>query len=120
MLAQPQNLDEPSLYAIDQFVMRGGRIFGLVDPFAESMVNGGNQFAPTDGDAIQALEPLLAAWGIDIAKGKVVGDATNAQRVGARVNGRQAVVQYLPWLAFGEQNFSPERGRDGRVGADYA
>ncbi|MGI9493433.1 MAG: GldG family protein [Geminicoccaceae bacterium] len=106
MLAQPQNLDEPSLYAIDQFVMRGGRIFGLVDPFAESMINGGNQFTPTDGDAIQALEPLLAAWGINITKGKVIGDATNAQRVGARVNGRQAVVQYLPWLAFGQQNFS--------------
>jgi len=107
MLAQPQNLDKPSLYAIDQFVMRGGRIFALVDPFAESMVNGGNQFPPTDGDAIQALEPLLVAWGVDIAKGKVIGDAANAQRVGAQINGRQAVVQYLPWLAVGEQSFSP-------------
>lgn len=108
MLAQPQNLDEPSLYAIDQFVMRGGRIFALVDPFAESMVSGGNQFAPTDGDAIQVLEPLLAVWGVDIAKGKVIGDAANAQRVGAQINGRQAVVQYLPWLAFGEQSFSAD------------
>lgn len=108
MLAQPQNLDEASLYAIDQFVMRGGRIFGMVDPLAESMINSGNQFAPAGGDAIQALEPLLTAWGVDIPKGKVIGDAVNAQRVGARVNGRQAAVQYLPWLALGEDSFSAE------------
>ncbi len=106
VLAQPQNLDEPSLYAIDQFVMKGGRIFALVDPLAESMVNGGNQFAPAGGDAIEALDPLFAAWGIEIPKGKVIGDATNAQRVGARINGREAVVQYLPWLALGEESFS--------------
>ena len=66
MLAQPQNLDETSLYAIDQFVMRGGRIFAMVDPLAESMINK----APTSsahqegGSAIVALEPLFAAWGV--------------------------------------------------------
>ena len=106
MLAQPQNLDEPSLYAIDQFVMRGGRVFALVDPLAESMINGANQFTPEGGSAIQALEPLFEAWGVEMTDGKVIGDAGTAQQVGARVNGRQAVVQYLPWLGLGEANFS--------------
>lgn len=106
LLAQPQNLDEPSLYAIDQFVMGGGRIFALADPLAESMIGGGNQFAQPGGDAVQALEPLFAAWGIEIPGDKVIGDAETAQRVGARVNGRQAAVRYLPWLALGEDNFS--------------
>ncbi|MEZ5934676.1 MAG: Gldg family protein [Alphaproteobacteria bacterium] len=106
MLAQPQNLDQPSLYAIDQFVMKGGRVFAMVDPFAESMVNGANQFTPQGGDAVQALEPLFKAWGVEIADGKVIADAVTAQQVGARINGRQAVVQYLPWLGLGEQNFS--------------
>ena len=108
VLAQPQNIAENSLYAVDQFVMGGGRIFALVDPFAESMVLGANQFAPAGGDAIQALEPLFKAWGIEIPKGKVVADAINAQRVGARVNGREAVVEYLPWLGVGEKSFSPD------------
>ncbi|NJO37870.1 MAG: GldG family protein, partial [Rhizobiales bacterium] len=63
MLAQAQNLDQSSLYAIDQFVMKGGRVLALVDPFAESMINGANQFTPEGGSAIAALEPLLArAW----------------------------------------------------------
>ncbi|MGI9417611.1 MAG: Gldg family protein [Geminicoccaceae bacterium] len=106
MLAQPQNLDEPSLYAIDQFVMTGGRVFALVDPLAESMINGANQFTPQGGSAIAALEPLFAAWGIEMTDGKVIGDAGTAQQVGARVNGRQAVVQYLPWLGLGEANFA--------------
>lgn len=106
MLAQPQNLDEPSLYAIDQFVMRGGRVFAMVDPLAESMINGGNQFTPEGGSAIAVLEPLFAAWGISMTDDKVIADAGTAQQVGARVNGRQAVVQYLPWLGLGEQNFA--------------
>ena len=54
ILAQPQNIAENSLYAVDQFVMGGGRIFALVDPFAESMVLGANQFAQAGGDAIEA------------------------------------------------------------------
>jgi len=106
MLAQPQNLDEPSLYAIDQFVMRGGRVFAMVDPLAESMINGGNQFTPEGGSAIAVLEPLFAAWGISMTDDKVIADAGTAQQVGAQVNGRQAVVQYLPWLGLGEQNFA--------------
>ncbi len=107
MLAQPRNLDTPSQYAIDQFVMRGGRVFALVDPLAESMINNANQFATGDGDVLQALEPLFAAWGVEIPAGKVVGDALTAQRVGARINGRDAVVQYLPWLGLGQENFTP-------------
>jgi len=106
MLAQPQNLSEPSLYAIDQFVMRGGRIFAMVDPLAESMINGGGQFTPQGGSAIAALEPLFAAWGVSMTDNKVIADAGIAQQVGANVNGRQAVVQYLPWLGLGEQNFA--------------
>ncbi|MEL6964093.1 MAG: GldG family protein, partial [Pseudomonadota bacterium] len=107
MLAQPQNLDEPSLYAIDQFVMNGGRIFAMVDPLAESMINQGAQFGQQGGgSAIQALDPLFAAWGIEMADNRVIADAVTAQQVGARVNGRQAVVQYLPWLGLGEQYFA--------------
>ena len=106
MLAQPQNLDLPSLYAIDQFVMRGGRVFAMVDPLAESMISQANQFTPAGGSAIGALEPLFAAWGVAMTDNKVIGDAVTAQQVGARVNGRQAAVKYLPWLGLGEQNFA--------------
>src|SRR5919106_3246635 len=101
MLAQPHNVDQATLYAIDQFVMRGGRVLAFVDPLAEVMAAGGgmNPMANPEGDAIKALEPLLTAWGITIPEGKVIGDRTAAQRVSAQVGGRQVVVDYLPWLS---------------------
>ncbi len=104
MLAQPQSLDPASLYAIDQFVMRGGRVLAMVDPLSEVMSQGANPMAPPPaGDVLAAIEPLFKAWGVEIAKDKVVGDANLAQRVGTRINGREAVVQYLPWLALDQQ-----------------
>jgi gliding motility-associatede transport system auxiliary component len=107
MLAQPERLDQASLYAIDQFVMRGGRVLAFVDPFAEVMANA-NPAASPDASAIEALKPLLAAWGVAIEPHKVVGDAAAAQRVNAIVNGREAVVQYLPWLMLGEGNLAQD------------
>ena len=105
MLAQPERLDQASLYAIDQFVMRGGRVLAFVDPLAEVMANA-DPAANPDASAIDALAPLLTAWGVAIEPHKVVGDAAAAQRVNALVNGREAVVQYLPWLMLGEGNLA--------------
>jgi ABC-type uncharacterized transport system involved in gliding motility auxiliary subunit len=102
MLAQPQKLDEATLYAIDQFVMRGGRVLAFVDPFSEVMAPAANPTAESDAGAIDALAPLLASWGVAIEPDKVVGDAQAAQRVSAMVNGREAIIQYLPWLALGQ------------------
>jgi ABC-type uncharacterized transport system involved in gliding motility auxiliary subunit len=101
MLAQPHNVDQATLYAIDQFVMRGGRVLAFVDPLAEVMAAGGgmNPMANPEGDAIGALAPLLAAWGVSIPSGKVIGDRTAAQRVNAQIGGRQVVIDYLPWLS---------------------
>jgi ABC-type uncharacterized transport system involved in gliding motility auxiliary subunit len=108
MLAQPHNVDPATLYAIDQFVMRGGRVLAFVDPLAEVMAAGGgmNPMANPEGDAVTALEPLLAAWGVKIADGEVIGDQNAAQRVTARINGRQMVVDYLPWLSLGPDHLA--------------
>jgi ABC-type uncharacterized transport system involved in gliding motility auxiliary subunit len=110
MLAQPHNVDEATLYAIDQFVMRGGRVLAFIDPLAEVMAAGGgmNPMADPEGDAIAALEPLLAAWGIAIPAGQVIGDRTAAQRVSARIGGRQIVVDYLPWLSLDARHLNAD------------
>ena len=110
MLAQPHNVDPATLYAIDQFVMRGGRVLAFIDPLAEVMAAGGgmNPMANPEGDAIKALEPLLAAWGITIPDGQVIGDRTAAQRVSAQVGGRQVVVDYLPWLSLDRSHLNAD------------
>src|SRR5690606_39277240 len=36
MLVHPKQLPEQTLYAVDQFVMRGGKVRVVVDPFSEA------------------------------------------------------------------------------------
>lgn len=108
ILAQPGNLDEQTLYAIDQFVMRGGRILAFVDPFAEALSQPGPGGAPPTppGNAVTTMEPLFEAWGIEIPADKVVGDRGSAVRVRAFHDGRQVVTDYLPWLGLNGSAFT--------------
>ena len=46
MLVHPQNLPEKTLYAIDQFVLRGGKAIVFVDPYSELAARGGRARQP--------------------------------------------------------------------------
>ena len=107
MLAQPNSLDETSLYAIDQFIMRGGKVLAFVDPHAETM-SGSPQQPQPQGNAIETLEPLLASWGVEIPSDSFVGDLAAATRVQARHDGRQVLVDYLAWLGMPKDGFASE------------
>lgn len=106
VLAQPRGLAEKTLYAIDQFVMRGGRVLAFVDPLPEELATG----APPDPDktATATLAPLFKAWGVEIPAGKVVGDRGSALRVQTQNQGRTVIVNYLPWIALGPQAFAAD------------
>lgn len=82
MLVHPKNIPEPTLYAIDQYVLRGGHLLVFVDPNAES--DSVNAFLP-DGTASTSasdLGPLFKAWGIEYDPRMVVLDSQNALQVG--------------------------------------
>jgi ABC-type uncharacterized transport system involved in gliding motility auxiliary subunit len=76
MVVQPKQLPPKTLYAIDQFVMRGGKMLLFVDPNSGadqrpgSLQSHGRAMANHSSD----LEPLLAAWGVDYDPTKVIGD----------------------------------------------
>jgi ABC-type uncharacterized transport system involved in gliding motility auxiliary subunit len=77
MLVHPKQLPPKTLYAIDQFVMRGGRILLFVDPNAGGDTSGQDPSNPMAGmmaDHSSDLEPLLKAWGVDYDRTKVIGD----------------------------------------------
>jgi ABC-type uncharacterized transport system involved in gliding motility auxiliary subunit len=77
MLVHPKSLTPKTLYAIDQFVMRGGRILLFVDPNSGADTSGQDPSNPLAGamaDHSSNLAPLLAAWGVDYDATKVVGD----------------------------------------------
>jgi ABC-type uncharacterized transport system involved in gliding motility auxiliary subunit len=77
MLVHPKTLPPKTLYAIDQFVMRGGRVLLFVDPNSGADTSGQDPQNPLAGmmaNHSSDLAPLLAAWGVDYDATKVVGD----------------------------------------------
>ncbi len=82
MLIHPKNIPEPTLYAIDQFVLRGGHLLVYVDPNAES--DSINAYLPDGSPTTSAsdLGPLFKAWGLEYDPRMVVLDSQNALQVG--------------------------------------
>jgi ABC-type uncharacterized transport system involved in gliding motility auxiliary subunit len=77
MLVHPKGWSQKTLYAIDQFVMRGGKVLLFVDPNAGGDTAGQDPSNPLAGamaDHSSDLEPLLKAWGVDYDPTKVIGD----------------------------------------------
>lgn len=97
LLVHPMNLSEQTLYAIDQFVMRGGRLMVMVEPTSEAMAAQMSQTgAPPEG-LPSDLHKLFDAWGIQYDPNKVVGDLTGAWRVRANPGDRMQAVDYVAW-----------------------
>ena len=97
MLVHPQGLSSRTLYAIDQFCLRGGRVVALVDPWCEAQPVDPNdpmaQFGGSGSDRNSDLGPLLASWGVELADGQLVGDRKSAIRVGLPgQNGQERLV----------------------------
>ena len=71
-IVHPADLDDTTLYAVDQFIMRGGRALIFVDPVAEVVGGGG----PGGLGAMRSstLTKLFAAWGVQFSTDQVVGD----------------------------------------------
>ena len=69
LLVHPQGLPPQTLYAIDQFVLRGGRLLLFVDPDSGAQMGAGGA-----GGNGSDLKPLLAAWGVDYDPAQVIGD----------------------------------------------
>jgi len=78
MLVHPKNLPDSTLYAIDQFILRGGRAVIFADPWAE--MDPGDPADPMAGMAgggagrASTLDKLLGAWGVSVDSGNIVGD----------------------------------------------
>ncbi len=77
MVVHPKSLGDDTLYAIDQFLMRGGRLLAFVDPNAGSDTSGNDPSNPSAAmfaDKSSNLEKLFTAWGVDYKADEVVVD----------------------------------------------
>jgi len=98
LVVHPQNLSDNTLYAIDQFVMRGGRLMVMVDPYSEAQAaTPGPQGMPAETTSSQ-LDKLLNAWGIVVEEKTAVGDQGGAWRVRGNSSDRVQAVDYVAWF----------------------
>ncbi|TFY92263.1 ABC transporter [Pseudomonas nabeulensis] len=66
MVVHPQALSEQALYAVEQFVLRGGKLIAFIDPVSE---------IGADTPLLSSrLDELLAAWGIHMPRDKLLVD----------------------------------------------
>jgi ABC-type uncharacterized transport system involved in gliding motility auxiliary subunit len=100
MIAHPAPLSQAQSYAIDQFVLGGGRALVFVDPYSEISQTGGQGSGPVSSD----LPQLFRAWGIYYDPNKILGDRQLAQRVQTN-DPLNPVASYPTWLHLTSANF---------------
>ena len=97
MVVHPKGLSEGTRYAIDQFVLGGGRALVFVDPNAEAdMTPSVPGLPPVPGKS--ELEDLLAAWGLGLDTALTVGDMQLGADVQAQVGDRVVTIRYPVWM----------------------
>ncbi|QLC74154.1 Gldg family protein [Pseudomonas sp. LPB0260] len=96
LLVHPKQLPQQTLYAIDQFVLRGGKLLAFVDPFSEADTQAempGEMAVDKSSD----LAPLFKAWGLRMLPDQVLGDGAYAMSVSMGQGARP--VRHAAWLS---------------------
>lgn len=107
LVIHPKNLQDSALYAIDQFVMRGGRLIVAVDPMSRVDLEVSGRMAAMSGQmpsAASDLDKLFKAWGIEYNKAALVGDPTLA----TQINAGGQVLSYPLFMTLGKDGFSKD------------
>ncbi len=108
MLVHPKDLSDATLYAIDQFVLRGGRAIVFADPYSEVYEppsDPQNPMAALQAPRNSELSKLFDAWGIELVPNKVVGDLRTAQKVQIQAGQRVSVVNYPVWMDLDDSRY---------------
>jgi len=109
IVVHPKDLSDKTLFAIDQFVLRGGRLIVCVDPFSIAdfeanqqqnpmmMQMGGGQAGPS------TLGKLFDTWGVAFDTSKIVADLSAATKLNA---GGGRVEDNPAFLSLGQANMA--------------
>jgi ABC-type uncharacterized transport system involved in gliding motility auxiliary subunit len=82
LVVHPQGISDEAQFAIDQFLLRGGKMVALLDPYSFVEAQTAGPYAREVGFD-STLAKLLPAWGIQFSVTKVLADpifATQVQR----------------------------------------
>ena len=108
MVIHPKDLSDKTLFAIDQFVMKGGRLMLFVDPYAQAEIiaaDPANPMASYQADKNSNLEKLLKQWNVKFDAKKIILDDNFAINTRGQ-SGRP--VRHLAYLALKGEAFNED------------
>lgn len=104
MVVHPKELTKATLYAIEQYVLQGGKLISFVDPFAEVDVpekDPENPMAAMTAVRSSNMPELFTAWGFERDNKDVVADRKAARKVDF---GSGEPIDYVLWLGLDDSN----------------
>jgi ABC-type uncharacterized transport system involved in gliding motility auxiliary subunit len=100
MVIHPADISEQTLYALDQFVLRGGRLLAFMDPMSlaaqESVTPQLQQMGGPQPSGTSDLNRLTRAWGVTMAADRLAADESAASLLQA---GRGQALRNPAWLS---------------------
>ena len=109
MVVHPRGISEQALFAVDQYLLRGGHALLFVDPLAEGdnpEPDPANPYVMPDMSSDLAL--LLDGWGLQVDTGKIAADINLAMRVQTQGPRGPQESNYLPWLRLEAGNLNQD------------
>jgi len=100
LVIHPKGLPEPTLFAIDQFVLKGGRTIVCVDPHCfmdrPPQQMGMQMQMQLQHSSSSELNRLLKTWGLEMPASTFAGDRNLALKASMRANQRpDSIIGYL-------------------------
>jgi ABC-type uncharacterized transport system involved in gliding motility auxiliary subunit len=86
LVIHPKEITDQAQYAIDQFIMRGGKLIAYFDPTSVVDSRGQNPMMGQMPGAGSSLDKLLKAWGVQFDTTKVAADLNYKMRLMGRNN----------------------------------
>ena len=100
VVVHPRQISEATEYAIDQFVLRGGKLVAFLDPMCVMDAPPGGPMMGMTPPSVSTFGKLLPAWGVQFNTSEVVVDMQN---VGSTRRGRAPGI-----LALGPDALDPD------------
>ena len=110
LVIHPAAITDVTLFALDQFVLRGGRLLAFTDPMslaaqATAKKPSPFQMQPASTPLDSSLNKLINAWGLDIPESKLAADESAA----TFLNGGQGQAERnSAWLSLRSNHVNKE------------
>jgi ABC-2 type transport system permease protein len=106
LVIHPKNLPERTQFAIDQYVLKGGRTIVCVDPHCWMDRPQRDPMQMTQQDQSSSLDRLMRAWGLEMPKNTFAGD--RALAIEAPISRSQRAEKVIGFLGLTPECFNKE------------